>query len=59
MRDAVGEHKPTLFFRLYYRGGILLTDRSAVSTTRGYFYQFDASILSILDLAEATERRGN
>lgn len=34
---------------------MLLTDRSAVHTIRGYFYQFDRSILSILNLAEATE----
>ncbi|MBW4963699.1 MULTISPECIES: DUF4297 family anti-phage-associated protein [Roseobacteraceae] len=34
---------------------MLLTDRSAVPTIRGYFYQFDRSILSILELAEATE----
>src|SRR5680860_100986 len=34
---------------------MLLTDRSAVHTIRGYFYQFDRSILSILELAEATE----
>ena len=32
-----------------------MTDRSAVSTIRGYFYQFDRSILSILDLAEDQE----
>ena len=32
-----------------------MTDRSAVSTIRGYFYQFDHSILSILDLVEAKE----
>jgi hypothetical protein len=32
-----------------------LTDRSAVSTIRGYFYQFDRSILSILNLVEAQE----
>ncbi|AUR01501.1 DUF4297 family anti-phage-associated protein [Phaeobacter inhibens] len=32
-----------------------LTDRSAVSTIRGYFYQFDRSILSVLDLAEDQE----
>lgn len=32
-----------------------MTDRSAVSTIRGYFYQFDRSILSILNLVEAQE----
>lgn len=29
-----------------------MTDRSAVDTIRGYFYQFDMSILSVLQLAE-------
>ena len=32
-----------------------MTDRSAVFTIRGYFYQFDRSVLSILDLAEDQE----
>lgn len=31
--------------------GHAMTDRSAVDTIRGYFYQFDLSILSILQLA--------
>lgn len=32
-----------------------MTDRSAVDTLRGYFYQFDLSILSVLRLANADD----
>jgi hypothetical protein len=32
-----------------------MTDRSAVDTIRGYFYQFDLSILSVLRLASPTD----
>jgi hypothetical protein len=32
-----------------------MTDRSAVDTIRGYFYQFDLSILSVLQLASPDE----
>ncbi|MDP2309826.1 MAG: hypothetical protein Q8P18_27655 [Pseudomonadota bacterium] len=32
-----------------------MTDRSAVDTITGYFYQFDLSILSVLQLASATD----
>jgi len=32
-----------------------MTDRSAVDTIRGYFYQFDLSILSVLQLASLDE----
>lgn len=32
-----------------------MTDRSAVDTIKGYFYQFDMSILSILSLADASD----
>ena len=32
-----------------------MTDRSAVDTIKGYFYQFDMSILSVLDLANETD----
>ncbi|WP_445286789.1 DUF4297 family anti-phage-associated protein [Variovorax atrisoli] len=32
-----------------------MTDRSAVDTIRGYFYQFDLSILSILNLASLSD----
>jgi len=32
-----------------------MTDRSAVDTIRGYFYQFDYSILSVLQLAAADD----
>jgi hypothetical protein len=32
-----------------------MTDRSAVDTIRGYFYQFDLSILSVLQLASLEE----
>jgi hypothetical protein len=32
-----------------------MTDRSAVDTIKGYFYQFDMSILSVLDLANDTD----
>lgn len=35
--------------------GVMVADRSAVSTIAGYFYQFDRSILSILGLAGAND----
>ncbi len=33
----------------------MVSDRSAVSTISGYFYQFDRSILSILELCGAND----
>ena len=35
--------------------GHAMTDRSAVDTIRGYFYQFDLSILSILRLTSPSD----
>lgn len=38
-----------------YDGGLILKDRSAISTIKGYFYQLDYSILKLLQLQSNTD----